>query len=473
VEDIASNDFIRFLIGGLMLAKSKILWSEGMFLSPHHFQQWEDYQEQVLDFRLKSLISFNWGLTELEINREAIANGRFSILKCSGLFPGGTVFNVPDADEPVPARVFKDALNSSLQTLDVFLALPSNKMTSRNLPIDSGDPSPPTRYRKDSIRVVDQNTGENERQIMVAKQNLNILFGGESLGNYDYIQVARLKQESDGTVSLDGTYIPSCLHIACSPVLTGIVRRLSEVLYAKSASLSETRSQRTTGLVEFGHADLGNFWLLHTVNSFIPILDHYSRATQSHPETLFTSLAQLAGALTTFSPSIQPNDLAGYDHNDLSRTFLSLENAIQDLLKAVVPTGAVQIPLEKESDSKFTARIASDQLLFDSQVFLSAKADIPDHLLIDELPKQAKISSMDQINSLLGLALPGVLLIHRPTPPSPLRLKIGHQYFRFEARGDSESHRHWEAICKSRTIAIRVPGQRFPGLQLELWSIKE
>ncbi len=456
-----------------MRSKSKILWSEGMFLTPHHFQQWEDYQEQTLDFRLKSLVSFNWGLTDLEINRDALANGRCAIVKCSGLFPGGTVFSVPEADEPAPARAFRDALNPSLQTLDVFLALPSKKVNSRNLPIDSGDSSQLSRYRKDSIRVVDQNTGENEREVMVAKHNLTLLFGGESLGDYDYIQVARLKQEGDGTVSLDDTYIPPCLHIACSPVLMGMVRRLSEVLSAKSASLSETRSQRTTGLVEFANADLGNFWLLHTVNSFMPILDHFNRADHSHPEALFTSLAQLAGALTTFSPSIQPRDLAGYDHNDLSRTFLSLENNIQELLKAVVPAGAVQIPLEKESDSKFTARIASDQLLVDSQVFLAAKADMADHVLIDELPKQAKISSVDQINSLLGLALPGVLLSHRPTPPSPLRVKLGYQYYRFEERGDSESQRHWEAICKSRTIAVRVPGQRFPGLNLELWSIKE
>jgi type VI secretion system protein ImpJ len=456
-----------------MRAKSKILWSEGMFLTPHHFQQWEDYQEQTLDFRLKSLVPFNWGLTELEINLEGLANGRFSVLKCSGIFPGGTVFSVPDADESIPARVFKDILNPSLQTLDVFLALPSQNPTARNLSVESRDPAQSTRYRMDSIRVVDQNTGDNEREINVAKKNLNLLFTGDSVGNYDHIQIAKLKQESDGTVTLDNTYIPPCLHIACSPALTNILRRLSEVLHAKSTSLSETRSQRTTGLVEFSSSDLGNFWLLHTVNSFIPILDHYIRATQAHPEALFTSLAQLAGALTTFSPTVQPKDLSSYDHSNLSKTFLGLERAIQELLKAVVPEGAVQIPLEKESDSKFTARIASDQLLFDSQIFLAAKADMPDHQLIEELPRQAKISSMDQINSLLGLALPGVILSHRPAPPSPLRVKMGYQYFRFEEREDSESRKHWEAICKSRTLAVRVPGQRFPGLMLELWSIKE
>jgi type VI secretion system protein ImpJ len=456
-----------------MRKNSKILWSEGMFLSPHHFQQWEEYQEQSLDFRLKSLISFNWGLTELEINREGIANGHFSILKCSGLFPDGTAFNVPETDTPVPSRVFKEILDSSTQILDVFLAIPVKNPVSGNLSVDSEDPSQPTRYRKSSIRVVDQNTGENEIEMQVAKSNLHLLFSGEPLGNYEPVQIARLKQESDGTVTLDSTYIPPCLHIACSPVFINMVRRLSEVLHAKSSSLSEERSQRTAGVVEFSSSDLVNFWLLHTVNSFIPILDHFNRAPQLHPEALFTSLAQLAGALTTFSPSLQPGDLPGYDHNNLSKTFLRLEEAIQELLKAVVPTGAVQIPLDKESDSKFTARIASDQLLSDSQIFLAAKADLPDNQLIEELPRQSKISSTDQINSLLGLALPGVLLRHRPAPPAPLRVKLGHQYFRFEVHEDPESRKHWDAISRSRTLAIRVPGQRFPGLKLELWSIKE
>lgn len=456
-----------------MRANSKILWSEGMFLSPHHFQQWEEFQEQILSFRLKSLISFNWGLTEIEINREGLINGHFSVLRCSGLFPGGTVFNIPDSDEAVSARFFKDALDPSQHSLDVFLGLPVKNPTSRNLSSNSENPAQPTRYRQDTINVLDLNTGENEREILVAKNNLNLLFSGESLGDYECIQVARLKQESDGTVTMDDSYIPPCLHIACSPALMNMIRRLSEMLHAKSASLCEERSQRTTGIVEFSSSDLGNFWLLHTVNSYIPVIDHFNRAPQVHPEMLFTSLAQLAGALTTFSPNIRPNDLPGYDHNNLSSTFMEMEKSIQELLKAVVPTGAVQIPLEKESDSKFTAKIASDQLLTDSQIFLAAKANLPDNQLIEELPNQAKISSTDLINSLLGLALPGVRLKHRPAPPAPLRVKLGHQYFRFEELEDTESRKHWDAICKSRTLAIRVPGQRFPGLKLELWSIKE
>jgi type VI secretion system protein ImpJ len=444
-----------------------------MFLSPHHFQQWDNYQQYALHFRSKSLAAFDWGLCELEINREGLANGVFSILKCGGIFPGGTIFAASENEGRMPSRVLRNSLDPSVQTADVYLALPAQQSSSRNLAGGEETAAQPARFLRESAQVADENTGENEREISVGRKNLQILLGGESLADYDHVQVARVRQESGGSFALDDTYIPPSLHISCSNALTGIVRRLLEALHSKSAALSESRSQRAMGMLEYGSADLGNLWLLHTVNSAIPIIDHYHRVRQSHPETLFLSLAQLAGALMTYSPSAHPRDLPYYDHYNLSKTFLGLEKAIQELLKAVVPTGAVEIPLERESDSKFLARIVDDQLLVSSQVFLAAKADIPEHQLIEELPRQAKISSVDKISSLLGLALPGVALVHRPIPPHPLRVKLGLQYFCMESRGDAESQTHWDAICKSRTLTIRVPGQRFPGLKLELWSIKE
>jgi len=444
-----------------------------MFLSPHHFQQWDNCQQYALHFHGQSLAAFGWGLRELEINREGLANGVFSILKCSGIFPGGTIFAASETGGRMPSRVLRNSLDPSMQTADVFLALPAQQGASRNLAGGEDAAAQPARYIRESVHVVDENTGENEREISVGRNNLQILLGGETLADYDHLQVARVRQESGGAFALDDSYIPPCLHISCSGALTGIVRRLLEALHSKSAALSESRSQRAVGMLEYGSADLGNLWLLHTVNSAIPVIDHYHRVRQSHPEVLYVSLAQLAGALMTYSPSAHPRDLPYYDHSNLSKTFLGLDKAIQELLKAVVPTGAVEIPLERESDSKFSARIVDDQLLIGAQVFLAAKADIPEHQLIEELPRQAKISSVDKISSLLGLALPGVALLHRPIPPHPLHVKLGLQYFRMESRGDAESQMHWDAICKSRTLTIRVPGQRFPGLRLELWSIKE
>jgi type VI secretion system protein ImpJ len=153
---------------------------------------------------------------------------------------------------------------------------------------------------------------------------------------------------------------------------------------------------------------------------------------------------------------------------------VKLEETIQELLRTVIPTGAVQIPLKRESESKFTGQIVDDQLLVNSQIYLAATAEIPEQQLVGELPQQAKISSFDKIESLLGLALPGVALVHRPVPPSPLRIKLGYQYFRLENQGTADIQLHWDAIRNSRSIALRIPNaKRFVGLKLELWSIKE
>jgi type VI secretion system protein ImpJ len=451
----------------------RVLWSEGMFLSPHHFQQWDRSLHSTMQFRMKSLSPFHWGLTELEINREGLLNGQFSIIRCGGVFPSGTVFHVSDADGIPPSKVLRNLLDPSVQTINAYIALPAEQPTSGNVLESEQSGAQPKRYVKETISVFDDTSGENERQIAVTRPNLQILLGEESLAGYDCIQIARIRQESAGAFAIDDAYIPPCLQISCSTEITAIVRRMLETLHSKSASLSEARSQRAVGALEFGSTDLGNMWLLQIVNSSIPIVDHYHRVRQAHPESLFLSLAQLAGSLIMFSPTAHPRDLPYYDHGNLSKTFYGIEKAIHELLKAVVPVGAVEIPLQRESDSKFTAYIADEQLLVSAQVFLAARADITESQLIEELPRQAKISAIDTINSLLGLALPGVALVHCPIPPHPLRVKLGMQYFRLENRKDAESQKHWEQICKSRTLAIRVPGQRFPSLKMELWSIKE
>jgi len=445
-----------------------------MFLTPHHFQQWDNFNEYALDLRLKALSPFAWGLTELEIRREGIANGQITLSRCSGLLPGGTPFSIPDSDEAPPTRSVEGHFDAAAPSLDVYLGVGLKRPGASNVVTSGAEGSRPARFRSDTMKVTDEVNGENEREVAVTHQNLKILFGGEALTDFETLKIAELRRTGQGVLTLHESYIPPCLKIAASGFLQGMTLRLLEILHAKCTSLGESRGQRTQGLAEFSTADVANFWLLHTVNSFIPVLDHHHRSGRTHPEPLFLELVQLAGQLLTFSPSGHPRDLPRYDHNNLAFTFVPLEEKVQELLKTVIPTGAVQIPLKKESESKFTGQIVDDQLVTNAQVILAASAEMSEGQLIMELPQQAKISSIDRIESLLGLALPGVGLVHRPVPPSPLRVKLGFQYFRLENQGTPEMQLHWDSICKSRNIAIRIPNpKRFAGLKLELWSIKE
>ena len=64
----------------------KIVWNEGMLLTPHHFQQWDNYHEELLNSRVRSVLPFEYGVTDLQVNNEAIANGNFQITNCRAVF---------------------------------------------------------------------------------------------------------------------------------------------------------------------------------------------------------------------------------------------------------------------------------------------------------------------------------------------------------------------------------------------------
>ena len=60
----------------------KVVWNEGMLLTPHHFQQADNYQEELLNSRVRSIMQHEYGVMELRVSSEAIANGNFQVTTC-------------------------------------------------------------------------------------------------------------------------------------------------------------------------------------------------------------------------------------------------------------------------------------------------------------------------------------------------------------------------------------------------------
>ena len=84
-----------------MSRMDKVVWSEGMFLTPQLFQQADRYHESLLHFALGAGQPFPWGLMALDIDAERLVNGDFSLVRASGLMPDGLAVRIPDHD-PVP-----------------------------------------------------------------------------------------------------------------------------------------------------------------------------------------------------------------------------------------------------------------------------------------------------------------------------------------------------------------------------------
>jgi type VI secretion system protein ImpJ len=346
--------------------------------------------------------------------------------------------------------------------MDVFLAIPVDHPNAVNFNLENGASGRAVRYHMEMARVQDQTVDGNEAEIPLAARNFQILFTGESLDDKLWVKIAELGRTTTGEITLRESYVPPTISLAGSGVLMTILHRILEMLSAKSSALSQQRRH----IAEFGASDVANFWLLHTVNSYVPILSHYYLTPKHHPELLYLALAQLVGELSTFSLQADPRDVPRYDHENLFKTFSELEQKIRFLLETIIPTKYVIIPLTKTPEQWYVGDILDDRLL-SAQFYLAASAQVAQNRLITDVPAMAKISSPDEVGMIIGRAVPGVALNHEPIPPSAIPVKSGYKYYHLQTTG-----RWWEAICKAKRLALYLPDE-FPELKVELVAVRE
>ncbi|MBA4156462.1 MAG: type VI secretion system baseplate subunit TssK [Gemmatimonadetes bacterium] len=438
----------------------KVLWTKGVLLSPQHLQMQDRFLEELIRIQLSSLCFFPWGFSRLEIEREPLAGGSLALTAASGIFPDGLPFSIPQADAAPAPRPLEEHWQADQQTLEVYLAIPDYRLGGHN--VSTAQNSRDTRYLSEVVLRRDENTGLAEKPVQVARKNFRLLAEGESLEGYSTLPVARVVRTATGVIELDPRFAPPLLDITASEFLLAIARRLVELLSARSSTLAGMRRQRNQSLAEFGVSDIANFWLLYTVNTHLPQLRHLFEIRRGHPGELYQAMLALAGALTTFSPSLHPRALPAYDHLDLVGCFSRLDELLRELLETVVPVNHVTLPLRPTEPAVHATAIDQDRYFAAPQMYLAMNAQVKPEELVRKAPQLLKISSADQIDRLVKQALPGVALRHVPNPPNTLPVKLDYQYFLLDRSGPD-----WEAIRLARSLAVFVPSE-FPEPQLEL-----
>lgn len=437
-----------------------------MLLTPHHFQQWDNYHDERLNSRLAALFPYDYGILDLQVNNESIANGQLELVRCRAVMPDGLVINVPQIDVAPDARPIEDHFSPDAAKLDVHLAIPARRAGAANYQSNGGERSQLVRYWQDAGLVTDETTGQNEQQIAFARSNLRLIFADELRDGYSAIKIAEIERTATGKMVVSANFVPPALNVGASVYLVNILRQLVEILIAKSSSLGEQRRQRTTSLADFTTSEVAVFWLLNTINASIPALAHLFRTRLVHPERLYTDMAELCGKLMTFAVDRHPKNIVQYDHTDLYGTFSRLSIEIRELLETVIPTRCVQIPLESTRESLYVGRIQDERLLQEAGFFLGVSAKIPEGQLIERVPRLIKIASRDVIDAVIGSALPGVQLTHASPPPSPIPTRVGFHYFNLDKNGV-----FWNAVRDSRTVAVYIP-KEFVDERLEMYAVK-
>jgi type VI secretion system protein ImpJ len=437
-----------------------VIWMKGTFLNAQYLQSQDRFLDNTLQFQMESLSSYPWGFSDLRLDQEALAAGNVALTRATGIFPDGLLFDIPDADPVPPARPIAEYFEQDQNQVDVYLSIPAYR--EKGLNVSMGNRNADTRYLADVIMLRDENSGLAEKPVQVARKNFRFLFEGENLKGYSSLRIARVRRTTAGTFQLDARFQPPLLDIQTSDYLMSIARRLVEILSAKSSILAGQRRQKNLSLADFPTSDIANFWLLYTINSHFPQLQHIYETKKGHPEDLFNVMLSLAGCLTTFSTKVHPRDLPKYDHDDLEPPFTDLDEKVRDLLETVVPSNYISLPLKLVSPHIYATALADDKYFRDTRMYIAISSEMNEGELIAKAPQLIKVCSANHIEHLVRQALPGVVMTHTPRPPAAIPMKLNHQYFSLNMSGV-----YWEAVLRGRNLAAYVPGD-FPAPQLEL-----
>jgi type VI secretion system protein ImpJ len=443
-----------------MARESRVVWREGLFLRPQHFQQQERYLDALSRTRAQALRPYAWGLGQIKINEAMHALGKFAVETCQGILPDGTPFAIPD-DIPPPEAL---AVPPDARNAIVYLTLQPQLYGATEF-------APREKPRADARLLVDEDevydayaTERNSEPIEVGRLNLNYGIVREQTDGRICLGLARVQEVLNGSVVLDRRYLPPMLDIRASERLVGFLSDIAGRLDQRVDELSVRAVEATEG----GSETFASFLMLEALNRAKPVLAHLRSLPTVHPERLYEVFASLAGELCTFTRTDRrPPDFVPYDHENLQLTFEPIVDLLQASLSAMFERSAGQFKLESVGPGAFTARIDDQSILQTCNLYLAASAQVPAETLRTQLGRVVKIGTVQKMREIVASALQaGVRLAPAPSPPPQIRILQGFVYFELDrSSGD------WAELAQAPAIGIHVAGE-WPRLKLELWWVK-
>jgi type VI secretion system protein ImpJ len=445
---------------GEMARESRVVWREGLFLRPQHFQQQERYLDALSRARAQPLRPYAWGLRQLKLNEAMASLGKFAVETCQGIMPDGTPFSIPDDDPPPEALAVPADARDSL----VYLTLqPQLHGATEFAPREK--PRPDARLLVDEEEVYDAFAVERTSEpIEVGRLNLNYGIAREHTDGRVCLGIARVQEMLNGSVVLDRRYLPPLLDIRGSDRLTGFLHDIGGRLGERVKELSLRAVEATEG----GSETFASFLMLQALNRVKPVFAHLLSLPGVHPERLYEVFASLAGELCTFTRSDRrPPDFPAYDHENLQLTFEPVVDLLQASLSAMFERSAGQLKLESVGPGAFTARIDDHSLFQTCNFYLAASAQTPIETLRSRFGSVVKIGTVQKMREIVGSALQsGVRVSAAPSPPPQIRILPGFVYFELD-RNSSD----WAELAQAPALGIHVSGD-WPRLALELWWVK-
>lgn len=438
---------------------SKILWSEGLTLGPQHFQSQDLYHENRLRRMAAALNPHFWGVRSVQWNLDGLGHHRLQADTLSVIFPDGDIYDAPGTDL-LPDPVDLSGLPSDTHSFTFYAALPALKAHGGNAGAEG-------RYVRSAAEALDLFSEALPIEVPYLKKQPRLVSQLAPRDPHASVPVIRIVRAAQGGFELDATFIAPCVSIGATPALTRMLDGLTSALTAKIEALQRMHRKASADTYEVTTGDMSSWWMLNIVSTANAQLMHSARSPGHHPEALYQKLLTVAGGLLTFSDRYKTADLPAYRHDLLGDVFAAFDTLLRDLVDTVISARYFQIPLaaDRNRPSLYRAVLDTARVGPDTQLCVAVNADMAGLQLVAAVPSRLKLGAPEDIENIVGSALPGIPLAHMPQVPSAIPVRPNTYYFSVSSKSPL-----YENALKAKALGIYAL-DGLPGLKIELIAL--
>jgi type VI secretion system protein ImpJ len=433
----------------------KVVWKEGLFLRPQHFQQNDRYYAYEMMTRTKELGSNVWGFFHLEIDQSYLRSGKIVLNSASGIMSDGTLFTINNI-----------SLEVSIEDIGkgVYLALPINVHNSDEVHFE---------YQKSRLTrsvginlsdVVNSNADENGvTDLLVVKHNFKLLFEEDVDNQYVKIKVAEIGDVSEsGIIQLEDDYIPTYLHFSASKSLIAKINELINIVTYRMEKLLEKLSDSNVQA-----AELGDYLMLQLLTKTKSRIHYYLSQDRIHPSLVYLELVSFIAELTVFMKKEKVLEQKYiYIHEQQGESFKQVFTDLSQMLSMVLEQKSQALLIEKRKYGIYVSQIADKSILNGASFIFAVKGDLEDEKLKKVLLSNLKMGSIETIRDLVNYHLSGFKLKALAVAPRQIPYKVNFLYFKVELEEEDK-----EKLARSGGFAFHLSNE-IPNIEYTLWAIR-
>ena len=435
----------------------KVIWSEGLFINPQHFQQSERYLESYINSYSKFHRADLWGVTELKLDTSLLDIGKIGVKRAAGIFPDGTPFELNQG-------LMIDIINAAHNKL-LYLALPIARVGICEI----GDNGSSARYCYQQQQAYDMtlSTGDSV-PIDVAEPNVTLKIEGENLKDYSLIPVAKIKSsKQDSKVEINLAFIAPCIYYGISDFITENIKELHAQLQFRAKAISQRIGSLTN--LQSNHTLLNDYLWLQFLGRWLSIVNQWLESPSFHPKDIYYQLQVMLGEMCGLEGRI----IQVYEPwrvEDIYKCYASLFSELRVMLNEVRVSTVTAIEWDDSLFEKrrlMRAQVKDSRLYNGSRFILSISSHIGTAKLSQYFTQLATLSGQSRIANLVHDGLSGVPLRLLSGAPVELKAKPDTLYFEI----DTQSTLWLEIVQRDEPVALHVDN-KLDDVEVFLYAVR-